>query len=190
MSDRFATALTYAVTLHRDQVRKGSGCPYVSHLLAVASLVMEAGGSEVECIAALLHDAVEDQGGARTAAEIRRRFGGQVADIVETCTEDRTPGRTWKERKRGAIRKVAEADGPARLVLSADKLHNARSLIAAYRRRGERLWERFRGGRDETLWYYRTMSEALALAGGSPLQDELERSVRDLEAVVSRREGR
>ena len=184
MTDRFAAALAYAESLHRGQKRKGSDCPYVAHLLSVAALVMEAGGSERECIAALLHDAVEDQGGAPTAAEIRRRFGPGVAAIVEACSEDKTAGLSWRGRKEAAVRGVAGSGPSERLVLAADKIHNTRSMVAVYRAVGDRLWDRFRGGRDGTLWYYRTMADALAREGGSPLQAELEETVRSLESLA------
>lgn len=185
MTERFSTALAFTASLHRHQRRKGNGSPYIAHLLAVASLVIEAGGTEDECIAALLHDAVEDQGGAPTAAEIRRRFGDRVADIVEACSEERDRGWTWIERKSSAIRHAATADASTRLVLSADKLHNARSLAAECRNSGERVWERFGGGRGGTLWYYRSMADSIASAGGSPLLGELQRAVRELGQLAS-----
>ena len=185
MTDRFSIAVAFANSLHCHQRRKGNGCPFIAHLLAVASLVIEAGGSEDECIAALLHDAVEDQGGSPTAIEIRRRFGDRVADIVEACTEDPAWGTTWIKRKSAAIRNVASADASALLVISADKLHNARSLAAAYRKLGDRVWQRFHGGREGTLWYFRAMTDSIARAGGSPLQGELEHAVRDLEGLAS-----
>lgn len=180
MTDRFALALTYAESLHREQRRKTSGCPYIAHLMGVSSLVMEAGGSEDECIAALLHDAVEDQGGAETAAEIRRRFGPVVARIVAGCTEDKRPSQSWRARKEAAVRDVPECSSSVLLVLSADKLHNVRSLLAEHRRVGERVWHSFRGGREGTLWYFRSMADAIGRAGGSPLSDELEDAVQAL----------
>lgn len=183
MTDRFTEGLAYAHELHRHQRRKGNGCPYIAHLLAVASLVIEAGGEEDECIAALLHDAVEDQGGPRTAAEIRRRFGDRVAEIVDGCTERRTPEMTWKDRKQAAVLRVSEASRSVLLVISADKLHNARSLIAAYRESGDEVWYRFGGGRDGSLWYYRAMADAIARAGGSSLLGALERTVLELEQL-------
>ncbi len=183
IADRFSSAVAYASALHRGQRRKSSGSPYLSHLLAVAALVMGAGGDEDECIAALLHDAVEDQGGAPTAEEIRRRFGDRVAGIVLECSEKREPGWSWIDRKRDAVQSVAGAGPSARLVLSADKLHNARSLISDYRAGGESIWERFRGKRDGTLWYYRAMASAIESAGGSALQGDLEDAVRGLELV-------
>lgn len=185
MTDRFSEAVAFANSLHRHQLRKGNGCPYIAHLLAVASLVIEAGGTEDESIAALLHDAVEDQGGASTAAEIRRRFGDRVADIVDACSEDRSSGWTWADRKSSAIRHAASADASTLLVLSADKLHNARSLAAECRASGDRVWGRFLGGRDGTLWYFRGMADSIARAGGSPLLGELRLAIRDLEEMAS-----
>ena len=182
MTSRFSDALAFAHSLHRGQRRKVSGCPFIAHPLAVASLVLEAGGSEDEAIAALLHDAVEDQGGPPTAARIRRRFGDRVADIVDACTEDRSRGDDWLSRKREAIRRAAVADASTRLVIAADKLHNLRSLAADRRRVGGRAWEFFHGGREGAVWYHRAMADSLASAGGSPLQAELEREVRALEA--------
>lgn len=186
MTDRFSLALVFAESLHRGQVRKATGCAYVAHLLGVASLVMEAGGTEDECIAALLHDAVEDQGGARTAAEIRRRFGSAVAETVEACSESKYPGEDWKSRKESAIRHVSSCGPSALLVLSADKLHNARSLAAAYRSVGESVWESFRGGREGTLWYYRAMADAISRTGANPLVGELMEAVRALESLAQR----
>ena len=184
MTDRFSLAMVYAESLHRGQMRKANGCPYLSHLLGVASLVMEAGGSEDECIAALLHDAVEDQGGPRTAAEIRRRFGSAVAGIVEACSETKHPAENWRSRKEAAVRRIPACDSSAVLVLAADKLHNARSLLASYRRVGKPVWESFRGGREGTLWYYRAMADAIARQGSNPLLGELEEAVRAVEALA------
>ena len=186
IEDRFSGAVAFASALHSGQQRKSSGGPYFSHLLAVAALVMGAGGDEDECIAALLHDAVEDQGGARTAEEIRRRFGERVAGIVLECSEKREPGRTWIDRKRDALQSVAGASPSARLVLSADKLHNVRSLISDYRMGGESIWERFRGKRDGTLWYYRAMASAIESAGGSALLVDLEDAVVSLELMAGK----
>ena len=184
MTSRFASSLIYAEALHRGQRRKGSGAAYVGHLLGVASLVIEAGGSEAECIAALLHDAVEDQGGAPRAAEILLRFGPEVASIVDACTEDRESGLDWRGRKLAALRKARTAGPSARLVIAADKLHNVRSLVAALRASGEQTWDLFNGGRDGTLWYYRSMAEAIVEAGGSPLDPELQAAVGSLESLA------
>lgn len=183
MTERFSEALAYASDLHRYQLRKGSGIPYISHLLSVTALVMEAGGSEDECIAALLHDAVEDQGGEPTGDEIRLRFGSGVARIVGACSEDKSAGTTWTERKRSAVSKVTEMDASARLVLTADKLHNIRSVISEHAKIGDAIWWRFGGGREGTLWYYRAMADAIDEAGGSELVRELRAAVEKLEAL-------
>jgi GTP pyrophosphokinase len=186
LSPRFADAPTYAAALHADQTRKVSGEPYIAHLLAVAAIVMENGGNEEESIAALLHDAVEDQGGQTTLDEIRRRFGPTIAEIVEGCSEvfaspDRKP--PWRERKEEHIARLRGASASVRLVVAADKLHNAQSLLREYRRRGESLWTFFRGGRDGTLWYYRAVADVLLQAGRTPLVEELDRAVKEIEGL-------
>jgi (p)ppGpp synthase/HD superfamily hydrolase len=190
LSSRFTDALSYAAALHAQQRRKLSGEPYVAHLLAVAALVLEHGGNEDEAIAALLHDAVEDQGGLPTLAEIRRRFGPTVADIVEGCTDTAdSPKPPWRQRKEAYIARLNGASASIRLVSAADKLHNARSILRDYRRIGEALWSHFRGGRDGTLWYYRTVAETLKTAAGSPsaadaLVEELDRTVTEIERLA------
>ncbi len=185
MAPPFSEAVAFAATLHHDQRRKTGGGPYLSHLLGVASLVMEAHGSEEQCIAALLHDAVEDQGGFATAKTIRLRFGDRVAKIVLECTDNLDPTLSWRQRKTAAVDSAAIVSPESRLVLAADKIHNCRSLTAALRTEGSGVWKAFSGGRTGTLWYYRAMAEALAKAGGSALQPELEATVDELEAVAS-----
>ena len=184
MTGRFESALVFAAQLHRKQRRKGSGVAYVSHLLAVAALVIEHGGDEDEAIAALLHDAIEDQGGLKTRDEIRRRFGGRVTAIVEGCT-DSQPTR-WKDRKLAYVAGIRDMSPSIRLVSAADKLHNARSILRDYRALGEDLWQRFVGGRKGTLWYYRAVMEALLEAGRTPLVDELGRVVREIERLAGK----
>ena len=170
LSPRFNEALSYAAALHAQQRRKLSGEPYLAHLLAVAALVMEHGGSEDEAIAALLHDAVEDQGGLPTLDEIRRRFGSTVADIVEGCTDAVvSPKPPWRQRKEAYLARLHNASASIRLVSAADKLHNARAILREYRRIGEALWPNFRGGRDGTLWYYRAVVETLKTSSPLPL---------------------
>ena len=138
LSPRLHEALSYAATLHADQQRKASGEPYLAHLLAVAALVMEYGGNEEETIAALLHDAVEDQGGMATLAEIRRRFGPAVAEIVEGCSDTAVaPKPPWRQRKEAYIARLRTRPASVRLVSAADKLHNARSILREYRRQGD-----------------------------------------------------
>ncbi|HEV3138536.1 MAG TPA: HD domain-containing protein, partial [Pirellulales bacterium] len=138
LTARFSEALAYAAELHGDQLRKGSGVPYFSHLLAVAAIALEHGASEDEAIAALLHDAVEDQGGAPVRDEIRRRFGRGVADIVDGCTDaDTLPKPPWRERKEKYLAHLPTAGASVQLISAADKLHNARSLLQDYRAIGE-----------------------------------------------------
>jgi GTP pyrophosphokinase len=185
LTERFAAALAYAADLHRHQVRKGSGVPYVAHLLGVASLALEHGADEDEAIAALLHDAVEDQGGAETREAIRARFGEAVAAIVDGCTDtDEVPKPSWRARKEAYIERQRRASPPVRLVSTCDKLHNARSIVADYRTLGEALWARFQGGKEGTLWYYRTLADVYASFGVTPLVAELERTVVLLEALA------
>ena len=182
LSPRLHEALSYAATLHADQQRKASGEPYLAHLLAVAALVMEYGGNEEETIAALLHDAVEDQGGMATLAEIHRRFGPAVAEIVEGCSDTTVaPKPPWRQRKEAYIARLPSATSSVRLVSAADKLHNARSILREYRRQGPSVWRHFRGGRDGTLWYYHTVVATLNQAGVNPLVEELERTVAEME---------
>ena len=154
LGQRFDAALGHAARLHRTQLRKATDVPYVSHLLAVASLVIEDGGDEDEAIAALLHDAVEDQGGVAVLDDIRARFGPRVADIVEACSdslaEDPAAKAPWRARKEQYLAHMAEAPAAVLRVACADKLHNARCMLAEYRTMGEALWDRFNGGRAGT----------------------------------------
>ncbi|MGH8400931.1 MAG: HD domain-containing protein, partial [Gammaproteobacteria bacterium] len=144
LTDRFNQALSYAEAAHRTQQRKGSGIPYVAHLLAVCALVLEYGGDEDQAIAALLHDAVEDQGGAERLKDIRAKFGDQVADIVAACSDAFTlPKPPWQERKQQYIDALSKHDPTSWLVSCADKLHNASSILRDYESLGDELWSRF-----------------------------------------------
>jgi len=186
LSDRFREALCYAATLHADQRRKVSGVPYVAHLLGVAAIALEYVADEDEAIAALLHDAIEDQGGAATREEICRRFGRKVVEIVDGCTDaDVTPKPPWRPRKEAYLRRLRGASASVRLVCAADKLHNVRSLTADYRLHGPTTWERFRGGREGTLWYHRAVLDVLNQTDRTPLVEELDRAVCRLERLVS-----
>jgi (p)ppGpp synthase/HD superfamily hydrolase len=190
LSPRFQEALSLACELHREQARKGTQVPYVAHLLAVASIALEHGASEDEAIAALLHDAVEDQGGAQTAALIRARFGDAVADIVQACSDtDEVPKPPWEERKQAYIAHVRQAPASVRLVSASDKLHNARCILADYRVHREAVWARFTGGREGTLWYYRELVQAFSLHGEHPLVTELQRTVNELLRMAGEDEG-
>jgi len=188
LSQRFEDALVYAARLHAKQIRKGTTIPYVSHLLSVASIVLEHGGNEVEAIAALLHDAIEDQGGTETREEIRRRFGDAVASIVDGCTDaEVNPKPPWKERKEQYIARLSHASPSILLVSAADKLHNARAILGDYRALGENLWDRFNGGKEGTLWYYKSLVDAFKQAAAgtalAPLIEELERVVGEIEKL-------
>jgi GTP pyrophosphokinase len=180
--EKFERALLYASRLHKDQVRKGTSTPYITHLLAVASIVGENGGTEDEVVAALLHDAPEDQGGEATLREIRARFGDEVAEIVDGCTDTyEDPKPLWRERKERYLAHLASASDSVRLVSSADKLHNARTVLSDYRLLGEDLWTRFNGKKEGTLWYYRAIVDTLP--GKGPIVEELDRVVTELDVL-------
>jgi GTP pyrophosphokinase len=185
LSARFDEALAFAAALHRDQVRKGTAVPYVSHLLGVVSIALEHGADEETAIAAVLHDAVEDQGGAATRERIRRRFGETVAAIVDGCTDtDVVPKPPWRPRKEAYIAHLERASAAVRLVSAADKLHNARTILADLRQHGDAVWSRFTGGKAGTLWYYRAVVGVLAAAHRTPLVAELERVVVEIERLA------
>lgn len=186
LTSRFEEALVYASRLHARQTRKASGTPYVAHLLGVAALVIEDGGDEDEAIAALLHDAIEDQGGDTARQEIRRRFGENVTSIVDGCTDAETiPKPPWRDRKERFIESLGHASPEVLRVAAADKLYNARSVLSAFRKDGETLWGQFNGGRDGTLWYYRAVTEALRENAGGQLVEDLDRAVTELEVLAT-----
>jgi (p)ppGpp synthase/HD superfamily hydrolase len=181
LTARFHRALVYAARVHARQFRKGTSRPYIGHLLGVTSIVLTHGGDEDEAIAALLHDAVEDQGGKPRLREIRRKFGGRVARIVEGCTDsDVEPKPPWLERKTEYLRHLRRADASVRLVSAADKLYNARETLEDLRTHRGALWKRFKGGKLGTLWYYREVGNILRRKGPKELAAELERVVREL----------
>lgn len=185
LSDRFTQAVTLAAQLHASQLRKGTQIPYISHLLGVTSLVLEQGGNEDEAMAAMLHDAVEDQGGIATLEKIRTLFGENVAAIVEGCTDSYTkPKPPWKDRKEKYIQHLTTASASVLLVSNADKLHNARAILRDLRTEGDSLWERFKGGKTGTLWYYRSLATAFCQLNPSPLADELNRVVGEIERIA------
>ena len=188
LTSRFADALVFAAQLHQNQKRKGpEEIPYIAHLLTVAGIVIEYGGTEDEAIAALLHDAIEDQGGAPVRDLIQRRFGQEVTKIVDGCTDtDQTPKPPWRERKEKYVAHLRDAPPSTLLVATADKLANARSLVMDFRKAGHRLWDRFNAGRDDTLWYYRSILEAVPRSDErvKTVAEELERAVAELEKLV------
>ncbi len=185
---KFEEALEYAARVHRDQTRKGTRIPYVTHLLAVASIVGENGGTEDEVVAALLHDAPEDQGGEARLADIRERFGEEVAEIVAGNTDTyEDPKPPWRERKEAYLARIGREPDPVRLVSAADKLHNARSVLADLRAVGDALWARFNGGKEGTLWYHRALVMAFAAAGPNAVVEELDRVVGEIERLADKR---
>lgn len=183
---RFQQALLYATRTHAGQKRNRTETPYVAHLLGVAALVLEDGGDEDEAIAALLHDAVEDQGGKPRLADIRSRFGERVAEIVKGCSDsDVQPKPPWRPRKKAYIAHLASASPEVLRVSLADKLYNARAILSDYRRLGDELWERFDAGADQ-LWYYRALVETFRAVTNGPMLDEFERVVNELETLAGR----
>ena len=186
LSEKFTEALVYATQLHATQIRKGSGVPYIAHLLGVASIALEYGANESEAIAALLHDAIEDQGGAKIRDEIQQRFGETVAQIVEGCTDtDLTPKPPWRDRKEAYLAHISHTSASVRLVSAADKLYNAQSILKDYRQIGDEIWQRFTGKKEGTLWYYRSLVNAFRQVETTPLIEELDRVVSELEQLVN-----
>ncbi|HEY1678031.1 MAG TPA: HD domain-containing protein [Candidatus Sulfotelmatobacter sp.] len=185
---RFLRAFEFAAKKHSSQLRKASTIPYIAHLLGVASLVLEAGGDEDLAIAALLHDVVEDCGGAPMLKEVHRRFGPRVAKVVDGCTDaDTHPKPPWRERKEKYIRHLRTADADTRLVSAADKLNNIRSILSDYRAVGESVWSRFNGGRDGTLWYYRTLRDEFLRHKPDRVTCDFDLAVKELESLTRKR---
>lgn len=182
LGERFQEALGYAAQLHNRQTRKASEVPYVGHLLSVAGLVIEADGTETEAIAALLHDAAEDQGGEATLSEIERRFGADVARIVDECSDTViTPKPPWRQRKEDYVNHLHAASDSTIRVSMADKLDNARAILRDLRRHGPAVWQRFNTqDPQDHLWYYRSLLEVYRSRSDSWLVDELERVIRAL----------
>lgn len=189
-TDRFESAMVYAHQVHRHQRRKGTGIPYIAHILGVAALAIEYGADEDEAIASLLHDAVEDGGGEARLAEIRAQFGDRVGDIVLGCSdslvEDPEDRLEWQERKENYLAHLENASASVCLVSAADKLHNVRSIIRDYHEHGDDIWQRFQGKRDGTLWYYETVAHTLIRRYRSQLTRDLQEAVDDLLQITSR----
>jgi (p)ppGpp synthase/HD superfamily hydrolase len=167
-------------------MRKKTGIPFIAHILGVTAIAMEYGANETEAIAALLHDTVEDCGGAQRLRDIEKNFGNGVAGIVDGCTDTyETPKPPWLERKRAYIEHLKKSDSSTRLVSASDKLHNTRAILAELRRRGLEVFERFSGKKNGTLWYYRTLVIAFREHGDhADLIDELDRVVTEIEQLV------
>lgn len=195
LSARFDAALAYASAAHRRQIRKGSNVPYVSHLLGVCAIALENGGDEDQAIAALLHDAVEDQGGQERLADIRTEFGDRVAEMVADCTDDldstkvkpRTPEekfREWVERKKAYIASLPKKPRASLEVSLADKTHNAGAINTDLRAEGEAVWKRFTGKKDGTLWYYRSLSDAFSALVPGTAAARFMREVEEMEQLA------
>ena len=185
LGPRFLRAFQFAAEKHAAQTRKASTIPYIAHLMGVASLVLEGGGDEDLAIAALLHDVVEDCGGAPMLKDVRRRFGKRVADVVDGCTDsDTDPKPPWRERKENYLRHLQRADAGTRMVSAADKLNNVRSILADYREIGESVWARFHGGREGTLWYYRALRDEFQRRKGNRIARDYELAFHELEKAV------
>jgi len=184
---RFTEALCMAAELHATQCRKASGVPYVSHVLAVASLVIENGGTEDEAIAALLHDAAEDCGGLKTLEQIERHFGPAVAQIVLGCSDTtELPKPPWRARKEKYLEHLASAERSVQLVAIADKLHNIRSTLREQALKGDEFWQHFRSGRHGMLWYFGELVRIFRDSPvPSPLFIELERAWLELESRLT-----
>jgi (p)ppGpp synthase/HD superfamily hydrolase len=180
----FERGLEFAAKRHKGHLRKGTGTPYIAHLLQVSGIVLEYGGNEVQAVAALLHDVVEDQ--KATVGEVREEFGSEVAAIVEGCSDtDQAEKEEWWQRKRTYVEDIARKGPEVRLVSAADKLHNARAILKDYRTDGDAVFERFKGKKAGTIWYYRALIDAFrATNTDEALIDELNRTVAEIERLA------
>jgi GTP pyrophosphokinase len=182
LTSRFDDAFRYTHQVHAEQLRKGNGTPYIAHLMGVASIVIDDGGSEDEAIAALLHDAAEDHGGRERLNDIRARFGDAVARIVEDCTDSwETPKRPWIDRKREYVEHAHSLTPSSLRVAAADKVHNAYAILRDLRNTGDQVWARFNAPADDVVAYYEGLVRAFKHSGGGRLTDELERIVRGIQ---------
>jgi (p)ppGpp synthase/HD superfamily hydrolase len=168
-SPRFLDALDFAVRVHGKDRRKGTQIPYVAHLLSVCALVISDGGTEEDAVAALLHDTLEDHPEDVSRRDLSERFGDRVLAIVEACTDTPSsyaggPKPPWRERKLAYIEHLKRADSGELRVAFADKLDNVRSMLADYRQIGEALWHRFNAGKDDQLWFLRSLVVANQVA--------------------------
>jgi (p)ppGpp synthase/HD superfamily hydrolase len=185
LGTRFATAFQMALRLHQRQHRKGTEVPYISHLMAVAAIALENGANEDQTIAALLHDAAEDQGGAPILIQIEQHFGPEVARIVLGCTDNMGSEKlSWRSRKEAYLTHLTMAPDDVRLVCAADKLHNVRCLLVDLRHDGEPTWERFAGKKDGTLWYYRAITDIFLKLGPERIAVELDLVVGELQRLA------
>ena len=187
ITERFPRAIEYAIAAHLDDVRKGTTIPYLSHLIQVAGLVLEFGGTEEEAIGGLLHDTAEDAGGEATLADIREAFGPDVERMVrensDSITESKADKAPWRERKENYIDAISHKSESALIISICDKIHNARSLITDTRTLGPSHWTRFNASREDSLWYYQALVDAFQMRITD--RPRIEPAVRELEATVS-----
>lgn len=193
---KFDDALQLARHLHRKQTRGEAPVPYMSHLMAVAGIVLEANAYhpfdniEDVAIGALLHDAIEDQGHQINLEEIRRRFGDKVHEIVRDCSdaiieEEHQQKAPWRERKEAYIDKIKDKSHETLLVSCADKLHNARSILFDHERIGDQVFDRFKPEKEETLWYFESLAESFEEAWpDNPLLPDFKAVVARMRTVV------
>jgi len=191
LTHRFDLALHFASGLHHAQRRKGTDTPYIAHLMSVAALVLESGGDEDQAIAALLHDAMEDQGGPPTLKMIRQLFGDRVAETVRECSDsesvDPDTKEPWHRRKQAYLTHLSTASTDALLVSVADKLHNARTVLSDYRQIGDEIWRRFNkeSSKKDQLDFYRGLVTTFRGTSAPPqMVEELDRVVTALEQLA------
>ena len=188
LSNQFAKAFRFALKAHGTQTRKGTTIPYVSHVMAVASLVLDYGGSETQAVAALLHDTVEDCG--VTYRRLKREFGAAVTRIVKDCTDAETfPKPPWKLRKQRYVEHLRRSHNPQSLLVSAaDKLHNARAIVHDVKRQGKAVWKRFHAAPSEILWYYQSLN-AIFRRRAPEVSPAFHLLVRELDDTVKEMKG-
>jgi (p)ppGpp synthase/HD superfamily hydrolase len=188
LTSKFDEALQLASHLHREQARKGTQIPYISHLLSVSAFVLEYGGTEAQAIAALLHDAVEDCGGKPTLVKIEAQFGQEVAAIVEACTDsfEEGPKRGSKERKEEYLQHLRDCDSASLIVVAADKLHNLTAIQRDLRLEGATLWSRFNAGPDDQLWYYQSVIKILKKRIDNPIVSNLKETFEKVRRQIMR----
>lgn len=184
VSARLVSAFSLAVQVHGDHVRKGTGVPYLTHLMAVSSLVAEYGGDEDLMIAALLHDTLEDRPDRITLPQIIARFGWRVGHVVHGCTDShQLPKLPWEQRKTVFLERLHRESADVKLVAAADKLHNASSLLRDARILGDSHWARFNASKERQCWYLRSCVEALRDGWSNEIVVTLKQTVENLERL-------
>ena len=190
LTERFENAIVYALRAHGDQRRKGTEIPYFAHVMAVTALVLEHGGDEDQAIAAILHDVVEDCGGLPRLDEIRQQYGADVAGMVEALSdaapmpgEEKPP---WRQRKQAYLDHLPDLPERVRLISACDKLHNAGAILEDLRVVGLSVFDRFKGGRDGTLWYYRGLADTFDRMGPASVTRRLSAVVTDIEKMCAK----